>query len=177
MITYCEPGSAKNDILLITDYWGSNIVTGKIIKKSIRKFRVSRQKRAEQSGLCTAIKPSSHVIVALQWLSPVQLFVTSGTAAWQASLFFTIFQSLLRFTSIELVMLSKHLILCRPPFALGLSQHQGLLQWFKWRLDQKRNTLGREWSSITVKKERNNKEKYRKSSVNLVYTITKIEDK
>ena len=56
-------------------------MTGEIIKKSIRKFRVSRQKRAEQSGLCTAIKPSSHVIVALQWLSPVQLLVTSGTAA------------------------------------------------------------------------------------------------
>ena len=107
-------GSTKNDILLITDYWGSNIVTGKIIKKSIRKFRVSRQKRAEQSGLCTAIEPSSHVIVALHLLSPVQLFVTPGTAAWQASLSFTISQSFLRFMSIELVMLSKHLILCRP---------------------------------------------------------------
>ena len=158
MITYCESGSTKNDILLITDYWGSNIVTSKIIKKSIRKLRVSRQKRAEQSGLCTAIEPSSHVIVALQLLSPVQLFVTPGTAAWRASLSFIISQSLLRFMSIELVMLFKHLILCRPLLLLPLvfPKYQGLLQWVKWRLDQKRNTLGREWSSITVKKERNN---------------------
>ena len=36
------------------------------------------------------------------------------TAACQAPLSFTVFQSLLKFTSIELVMLSNHLILCCP---------------------------------------------------------------
>ena len=47
-------------------------------------------------------------------LSCVQLFVTPWTAALQASLSFTISQSLLKFMSIELVMLSNHLILCCP---------------------------------------------------------------
>ena len=45
-------------------------------------------------------------------LSHVQLFETPSTAARQASLCFTISWSLLRFISIELVMLSNHLILC-----------------------------------------------------------------
>ena len=40
--------------------------------------------------------------------------VTVWTEAHQASLSFTISQSLLKFLSIELVMLSNHLILCRP---------------------------------------------------------------
>ena len=46
--------------------------------------------------------------------SRVQLFVTSQTAAGQASLSFTIFWSLLKLMSIELVMPSNHLILFRP---------------------------------------------------------------
>ena len=52
------------------------------------------------------------------------------TAACQAPLSFTISQSLLRFMTIESIMLSNHLILCRPlsPFAFSLSQHQGLFQ-------------------------------------------------
>jgi len=44
--------------------------------------------------------------------SHVWLFVTPWTAACQASLSFTIFQSLLRLMSIESVMPSNHLILC-----------------------------------------------------------------
>ena len=51
-------------------------------------------------------------IVVFQSLSRVQLFATPWTAACQASLSFTIFQSLLKFTSMELVMPSNHLILC-----------------------------------------------------------------
>ena len=47
-------------------------------------------------------------------LSCVQLFVTPGTAAHQASLSFIISQSLLKLMSIELMMPSNHLILCRP---------------------------------------------------------------
>ena len=49
---------------------------------------------------------------AVQSLSLVQLFVTSWTAAWQP-LFSTISQSLLRLMTIESMMLSNHLILCR----------------------------------------------------------------
>ena len=45
----------------------------------------------------------------------VQLFVTPWTAAQQASLSFTVSWNLLKFTSIESVILSNnHLILCRP---------------------------------------------------------------
>ena len=53
--------------------------------------------------------------------SNVQLFVTPWTATHQASLFFTISQSLLKLMSIELVLPSNHLILCRPllPFAFN----------------------------------------------------------
>ena len=40
--------------------------------------------------------------------------VTPWTAARQASLSFTIFQSLLKFMSIQSMMPSNHLILCRP---------------------------------------------------------------
>jgi len=51
---------------------------------------------------------------SIQSLSCVRLFVTPGTAAHQASLSITNSQSLLKFTSIELVMPSNHLILCCP---------------------------------------------------------------
>ena len=47
-------------------------------------------------------------------LSRVRLFVNPWTAAHQASLSFTISRRLLRFMSIEAVMLSKHVILCHP---------------------------------------------------------------
>ena len=52
--------------------------------------------------------------VFLQSLSCIWLFVTPLTASRQAPLSFTLSQSLLRFTSIESVMLSNHLILCCP---------------------------------------------------------------
>ena len=54
----------------------------------------------------------STVVVLL--LSCVRLFATPWTAACQASLSFTISQSLRKLMSIELVMSSNHLILCHP---------------------------------------------------------------
>ena len=54
------------------------------------------------------------LFVVVQSLSCVQLFATPWTAAFQASLSFTISRSLLRLMSIESVMPSNHLILCRP---------------------------------------------------------------
>ena len=58
--------------------------------------------------------------------SHVQLSVTPWTAALQAFLSFTVSQSLLKLMSIELVMLSTHLILCLPllPLPSNLCQHQ-----------------------------------------------------
>ena len=52
--------------------------------------------------------------VVVQLLSCVWLFATPWTAEQQASLSFTISQSLLEFMSIESVMLFNHLILCHP---------------------------------------------------------------
>ena len=53
-------------------------------------------------------------------LSHVQIFVTSWTTAHQASLSSNISQSLLKFVSSKLVMLSNHLTLCHPLFLLSL---------------------------------------------------------
>jgi len=77
----------------------------------------------DRSPLCIGV-------VAVQLLSRVQLFVTPWNAARQASLSFTISQSLLKLMSIESVMPSNHLILCCLLLLLffNLSQHQGLFQ-------------------------------------------------
>ena len=52
--------------------------------------------------------------MAVHFLSLIQLFATPWTAAHQASLSFTISQSLLKLTSIELVIPSNRLVLWRP---------------------------------------------------------------
>ena len=57
---------------------------------------------------------TSLIIQSVQLLSRVQLFATPWTAAHQTSLSITNSQSLLKLMSIELVMPSNHLILCRP---------------------------------------------------------------
>ena len=66
--------------------------------------------------LCLNFKDSlaKPVAVVVQPLSQVQLFATPWTAACQASLSFSISQSLLKLMSIESVMPSNHLILYRP---------------------------------------------------------------
>ena len=56
------------------------------------------------------MKPFSSV----QFSRSLRLFATPWTAACQVSLSITNSRSLLKFMSIELVMLSKHLILCHP---------------------------------------------------------------
>ena len=58
--------------------------------------------------------PSAWGLFVVQSLSRVPPFATSWTVACQASLSFTISQSLLKFTSYELVLLSNRLNLCRP---------------------------------------------------------------
>ena len=54
------------------------------------------------------------MVVAVQSLRRVRLFATPLTAAGQASLSFTISQSLLKLMSIESVMPSNRLTLCHP---------------------------------------------------------------
>ena len=62
------------------------------------------------------ICPFSHTPspIVVQLISHVQLFAAPWTAAYQASLSVTISQSSLKLMSIESVMPSDHLILCRP---------------------------------------------------------------
>ena len=67
---------------------------------------------------------------SVQSLSRVRLFVTPWTAARQASLSITNYQSLLKLMSIELVMPSSHLILLpspSPPAPIP-TQHHGIFQ-------------------------------------------------
>ena len=68
------------------------------------------------------LPPLSIQFSSVQSLSYVWLFATPWTAAHQASLSITNSQSSLKFTSIESVMPSSHLILCHPLLLL----HQSL---------------------------------------------------
>ena len=61
---------------------------------------------------------ANSVFVVVQSLSSVWLFVTPQTAAHQAPLFFIISQTYVKLMSVELMMLSKHLILCCPHLLL-----------------------------------------------------------
>ena len=70
------------------------------------------------------------VVVVVQLLSHVRLFETPWTTACQASLSFTVFQSLLKLMSAESLMPSNPSRSLPPPSlpAFSLSQHQGLFQ-------------------------------------------------
>ena len=80
------------------------------------------------SYLCTLVIFSSVQSSPVQSLSRVRLFATPWIAACQASLSITNSQISPRLMSIESVMPSSHLILCRPlsPPAPNPSQHQSL---------------------------------------------------
>ena len=67
------------------------------------------------NSMFACMLPLSLYFVAVQSWSRIQLFVTPWPAARQAPLSSTLSRSLLKFMSIESVMLSKHLILCRFP--------------------------------------------------------------
>ena len=74
-----------------------------------------------------------HQLGSVQSLSHVRLFASPWIAACQASLSIRNSWSSLRLTSIESVMPSSHLILCRPP-APNPSHHQSfpMSQLFAW---------------------------------------------
>ena len=75
------------------------------------------------------------LVVVVQLLSHVWLFVTPWTAAHQAPLSSTVSWSLLKFMSIELVMLSNHLIFCHHFLLLSSfpesSPASSLFQWVR----------------------------------------------
>ena len=65
----------------------------------------------------------------VQLISCVQLFVTPSTAALQASLSYTISQSLFKLMSIDSVMPPNNVILCHPLLLLTSPLIQGKEQW------------------------------------------------
>ena len=71
----------------------------------------------ESEDMC---REKFHRFSSVQSLSCVWLFVTPWTAAWQASLSITNSWSLPKLMSIESMMPSNHLILCRPLLLLPL---------------------------------------------------------
>ena len=93
-----------------------------LLSDSVLKFR--KRKEATKSFLWSEFS-------SVQLHSHVRLFETPWTAASQASLSITNSLSSPKLMSIELVMPSNHLILCRPLLllAFNLSQHQGLFKW------------------------------------------------
>ena len=102
------------------------MVCGLTISSACHKFmnkiikvpqRTGKKKKKDNSTFPVSQKPwfwNCHLISSVQSLSGVQLLETPQTAARQASLSITNSQSLLKLMSIELVMPSNHLILCRP---------------------------------------------------------------
>ena len=82
-------------------------------------------------------------VVVVQLLSHVRIFVTPWTEARQASLSFTISHSLLKLMSIELVMPSKHLVLCHPLLLLPSI-------FFSIRVFSNESALHIRWPSIGV---------------------------
>ena len=73
--------------------------------------------RCQQTQRSYQVPPSAPRLLpisSVQLFSRVRLFATPWTAARQASLSITNSWSLLKLMSIELVMPSNHLILCRP---------------------------------------------------------------
>ena len=78
---------------------------------SMKFFGKSHPGLFSHSTKCLPLSQDHNVV---QSLSHVRLFVTPWTAACQASLSITSSQSLLKLMSIELMMLTNHLILCRP---------------------------------------------------------------
>ena len=77
-----------------------------------RGILITKAKKKKQVGFALPRSVGSIIVILL--LNHVLLFATPWSAAPQASLSFTTSQSLLKLLSIESVMPSNHLILCRP---------------------------------------------------------------
>ena len=84
------------------------------LQESLSPYQTPHREWDLVSNLMRFFSHGGTVIVVVQSLSCVGLFATPRTAARQASLSFTISQSLLKFMTIESVMPSNHLILCCP---------------------------------------------------------------
>ena len=108
----------------------------KELKSLLMKVKVESEKVGLKLNIQkTKIMPSG-AVSSVQSLSHVWLFVTPWIAARQTSLFITNSWSLPKLMSIESVMPSSHLILCRPffscPQSLPASESFPVCQLFAW---------------------------------------------
>ena len=87
--------------------------------KLIKMVKIIIRAATSWMSLCHLLDRHFTCISSVQSLSCVRLFVTPWIIARQASLFITNSQSSLKLMSIESVMPSSHLILCRPLFPLS----------------------------------------------------------
>ena len=85
---------------------------------SVRSSKKQESSRKTSTSALFTMPKLLTVFSSVQSLSRVRLFATPWIAARQASLSITNSRSSLRLTSIESVMPSSHLILCRPLFLL-----------------------------------------------------------
>ena len=92
----------------------NGLQTKKLKNFCTAKGTIHRMKRPPMEWEKILANPISVQFSSVQSLSHVQLFAIPWTAALQASLSFTSSWSLLKLMSIESVMSSNHLILCRP---------------------------------------------------------------
>ena len=93
----------------INKAWGPNT----LCKDYVQQNCIINIKPTERIDLSYSTTRRNFVVV-IQSLSRVQLFATPWTTVHQAFLSFITSQSLLRFMSIESVMTSNYLIICRP---------------------------------------------------------------
>ena len=102
-------------VVILMGGWGGRQTVNKADKTS-KTNRALTVRRVLIRGLLAHSKPNDNPvgISSVQSLSHIRLFATQWTAAGQASLFITSSWSLLKLMSIESVMPSNHLILCRP---------------------------------------------------------------
>ena len=113
-----------------TKYFTMNFLNLQDLSLHTLTQRTQRFKSSKWYDIVVAFMFISEQIRLDQSLSGVRLFGTPWIAARQASLSITNSQSSLKFTSIESVMTSSHLILSSPsPPAPNPSQQQSLFQW------------------------------------------------
>ena len=105
-------------MLLVQDHTlGNTVLSNDQMRKGATLADTTREDLPEEVTLTWNLKDKEEPDMqrsVVQSFSCVPLFVTPWTAAYQASLSFTMSWSLFKFMSIELVMPSNHLIFCCP---------------------------------------------------------------
>ena len=126
--------NVKNDGVISVHFQGIpfniTVIHGYSLANNAEEAEVDWFYEYQQDLKLTPKKDSFSLCSSGQSLSHVRLFATPWIAAHQASLYITNSRSSLKLTSIESVMPSSHLILCRPLLLLPpIPPTQSLFQW------------------------------------------------